>query len=144
MTAFKPTSSGHTLHHWSCRSVGLLFHWRCHTVALYLADVGILPTSDTQNRQGSSLRGNLSHRVQTPVRSVPKDPFVATRRTALASHPNSQGMDPLHRLGGFTARFLKHPAQRLCLLEQGIRWQRRHHFCSFTRGNIIIHLIAVI
>ena len=63
-----------------------------------LAEIGTHPASGTQNRQGSSLRGNLSHRVETSVRLVPKDPFVATRRTCLASHPNNQGMDPL-RLG---------------------------------------------
>ena len=43
-------------------------------------------------------RGNLSHRVQTSVRFVPKDPFVAKHQTVLASHPDNQGMDPL-RLG---------------------------------------------
>ena len=32
------------------------------------------------------------------MRFVPTDPFVAKRRTVLASHPKSQGMDPL-RLG---------------------------------------------
>ena len=33
-----------TLHHRSCRSVGLLLHWRCHTVARSLTDVSTLPT----------------------------------------------------------------------------------------------------
>ena len=64
-------------------------------MAHLLADVGTLPASGTLNRQGSSLRGNLSHRVQPSVRFVLKDPFVAKRRTALASHPNNQRMDPL-------------------------------------------------
>ena len=67
-------------------------------MALSLANVGTLPAPGTLNRQGSSLRGNLSHRVQTSVRFVPKDPFVAERRTVLAFHPNNQGMDTL-RLG---------------------------------------------
>ena len=44
------------------------------------------------------LRGNFSLGVQTTVRFVPKDPFVAKRRNVLASHPNNQGTDPL-RLG---------------------------------------------
>ena len=65
-------------------------------MALSLADVGALPASGTLNRQGCSLRSNLSHRVRTSARFVPKDPFVAKRRTVLASHPNNQGMDPLH------------------------------------------------
>ena len=55
-------------------------------MALQLADVGTLPAG-TLNMQRSSLRSNLSHRVQTSVRFVPKDPFVAKRRTVLASHP---------------------------------------------------------
>ena len=67
-------------------------------MALSLAEVGALPASGTLNRHGNSLRGSHSHRVQTSVRFVPKDPFVAKRRTALASHPNNQRTDPL-RLG---------------------------------------------
>ena len=64
-------------------------------MALLLADVGTLPASGTLNRQGSSLRGNFSHWVEPSVRFVPKDPFVAKRRPALASHPNNLRMDPL-------------------------------------------------
>ena len=67
--------------------------WRFHWQTLVL-----FPASCTLNRQESSLRGNLSHRVQFSVRFVFKDPFVATRRTVLASHPNNQGMTL--RLGG--------------------------------------------
>ena len=93
-----PPRQAPTLHHRSCLSVGLLLHWRCHTVALALTDVGTLPSPGTLNRQRSSLRGNLSQRVQTSVCFVPKDSFVAKRRTALVSHPNNQRMDPL-RLG---------------------------------------------
>ena len=36
--------------------------------------------------------------MQTSVRFVPKDPFVAERQTVLVSHPNNQGVDPF-RLG---------------------------------------------
>ena len=104
---------------------------------LKCADVGILPTSDTQNRQESSLRGNPSHRVQTPVRFVPKDPFVATRRTDLASHPNIQGMDTL-RLGDLHCKLSE--TSRTASLSS----RSRNQFCSFTRGNIIIHFIVVI
>ena len=60
-----------------------------------LAYVGTLPASGTQDKQGSSLRGNLLHRVQTSVCFVPKDPSVAKRRTVLVSNPNNQGMDTL-------------------------------------------------
>ena len=52
-----------------------------------------LPASSTLNGQGSSLRSTLSHRVQSSVRFVPKDPFVAKRRTCSCSHPNNQGVD---------------------------------------------------
>ena len=43
----------------------------------------------------SSLRGNLSHRAQTSVCFVPKDPCVAKRQAVPASYPNNQRMDPL-------------------------------------------------
>ena len=46
-----------------------------------------LPASSTLNGQGSSLRSTLSHRVQSSMRFVPKDPFVAKRRTVLAPIP---------------------------------------------------------
>ena len=65
-----------------------------------LVDRRLYTPSFWHTEQGSSLRGNLSHRVQTSVRFVPKDPIVAMRRTVLASNPNNQGMDTL-RLSGF-------------------------------------------
>ena len=66
------------------------FHWQT-----------LVPASGTQNKQESSLRGNPSHRVQTSVRFVPKNPFVAVT---------------------FIAKFPKLPAKRLCPLEPRIRW----------------------
>ena len=77
-----------------------------------MADVGTLPASGTQNRQESSLRGNLSHRVQTSVRSVPKDPFLAKCRTVLDSHLHNQGMDTL-RLGDLALDSVLTPRQDL-------------------------------
>ena len=93
VTAFKSTSSGH-----HSPSLELSLGRSSPSLELSLADAGTPTASGTQNRQESSLRGNLSHRVQTSVRFVPKDQFVAKREIVLASHPNNQGMDPL-RLG---------------------------------------------
>ena len=121
-----------TLHHWSCRSVGLLLHRRCHTVALSLADVGTLPASGTLNRPGSSLRSNLSHRVQTSVRFVPKDPFVAKRRTALASDANNQRTDPL-RPGDLHCKVSETSRKTsVSSYKPRTRWQWWHHFCCFV------------
>ena len=44
----------------------------------------------TQNKQGSSLRGNLSRWIQTSVLSVPKGPHAAKCQTAHASSPNNR------------------------------------------------------
>ena len=105
VTVFRSTSSGHHSPslEWSlgAHSVGtssgrpfFFFQWRCRTDELSLANVRTHPTSDTQNRQGSSLRDAFSHWVQTSVRFVPKDPRAAKRQ-----NPNNQKMETL-RLDG--------------------------------------------
>ena len=56
------------------------------------------PTSDTQNKEGCSLKGNFLHWAQTSVRCVPKDPLAA-QQTARASRPNSRRMETLRLRG---------------------------------------------
>ena len=73
------------------RLLDILSHWRCRTGELQLANVGRFhPISDTQNKQGSSPRGNLSHWIQTSVHFVHKGPLAAACQTTLASNPNKQ------------------------------------------------------
>ena len=134
VTAFRSTSSG--LHSPSLelslgRSSPSLEMSYC---GAFYSQTLVHPASGTQNRQGRSLRGNLSHRVKTLVRFVPKDTFVAKRRTVLASHPNNQGMDTL-RLGDCKVSEI---ANVSVFLNQ---WW--HHFCGFVCG-FILHLITMV
>ena len=94
-----PPRQATTLHHWSCRSVGLLLYWRCHTVAISLADVGTPQASFTQNRQERLLRSNLFTSGTDFGAFRAQGSICCNARTVLASHPNNQGMDTL-RLGG--------------------------------------------
>ena len=76
------------------RQAHILPHQGCRAGELQLANVDCTrPISDTQNKKGSSLRGNPSQWIETSVHSVPKGPSASERQTAHASHSNYQRVE---------------------------------------------------
>ena len=70
-----------------------------------------------QARKFTERQPFISHRVQTSVRFVPKDPFVAKCPTVLAFHPNTQLLDPL-RLGDLQCKVSETFRKTFVLLNQ--------------------------